>query len=128
MAPKLQAGSSISPRITTSHAPKKPRHRLIRTPNLHLMKRGFHARAVVLRTLHHRLLRIIPHLWPAENIFPLLPRVRLALVDGFRDYVFVGTGLAFQAVYGFPIGVLIRGGGDGLRGDGEHVAAGRAEE
>jgi hypothetical protein len=79
----------------------KTSHRLISTPNLHLKECCFFSIASLLRTLHLCFLCIVPSSRSAKDIFSLLPREMLALVVLLLQYVLVGTGLAFEAVYSF---------------------------
>lgn len=142
--PILTTPSILSPSITTSHtlhtvsfSPQpphspiastyliKPRHRLIRTPNLHLKERRLITIASLLRTLHLRLIRIIPRARPSKNIFPLLSHIVLALVEALLEEVLVGAGLALHAVVGFGGAVVVVG--DEGAGYGEDVAAGGAD-
>jgi hypothetical protein len=76
----------------------KTRHRLIRTPNLHLKVRCLIAVTAFSRTLHLPLLRIIPRARPAEYIFAFCSREGFALEVAFGEEVLVGAGQTFEAV------------------------------
>lgn len=106
----------------------KSRHRLIRTPNLHLEERRFLPITSLLWTLHLRLLRIIPRTRSTKNILSLLPHKCLSLEIAFLQDILVGTSLALQSVHHLLCVIVLAGGyllGGGA--DCEDVAAGGAD-
>jgi hypothetical protein len=76
----------------------KTSHRLIRTPNLHLIIRRLPALTPLLRTLHTSPLRIIPLFLPTEHVFSFFVREGFALVVACLQDVLVGAGHAFETV------------------------------
>lgn len=114
----------LPPKFTKTHL-IKPRHRLIRTPNLHLEERRLQAITLRLRTLHIGLLGIIPCALAAEDVFADRLGEGLALEVAFGDDEGVRAGMAFEAVVGFGVDV---GGGRGVGGgNSEDVGAGGAD-
>lgn len=87
---------------------QKTSHRLIGTPNLDLHKSRLITITPRFRALPRRLLCIIPLARPAEDVLPLDPLERLALVDAFGEAVLVRAGLAFEVVGGLGGGFVAR--------------------
>ncbi|ESZ94808.1 hypothetical protein SBOR_4827 [Sclerotinia borealis F-4128] len=102
--------------------PIKPRHRLIRTPNLHKAGRGHHAITLTIRTLFRIGIGIGPGILASKHILFLLAHKGFAVVDAAREYVLVGTGEAFEPVGAREItdgaGGVGRGGVGGVGGGG----------
>lgn len=102
--------------MPTSHALEEARHRLIRTPDLHLEKRRLLAIAAFVRALRLGLLRVVPGARPAKDVLALLALKDAPRKDRVGDGVFVGACAALEAVCAVE-----------RQGDGQDVCAVRAD-
>ena len=76
----------------------KRRHRFIGTADLHLVKRGLYAVAVAWRTLHFRLVGIVPRSRPTKHIFLFNLWEDLAREERFLDGVLICAGSALKRI------------------------------
>lgn len=90
--------SVLSPPASTRHALVETRHRLIRTPDLNLEKRGHAAVAASPWALHVRLVGVVPCARTAKDILSLLACVRPPRVHGLGDVVLIGARTALEPV------------------------------
>lgn len=108
--------SVFSPPMTASHTLEETRHGLISTSNLHLVERRLVTIAFISRALYTGFLGIVPSSRTTKDVFLLFTLVVASREDGLGDYVFKGTGAAFETV------------GAGIcEGDGEDVGTVRAD-
>jgi len=88
---------------------------------LHLKESCLHSLTLILRTLHLRLLRIVPRALPAKNILAHLLREDLTLIVALLHDELIGAAVTFEAVV--CLSLVGR-----RRGDSEDVGAGGAKE
>lgn len=101
--PSFQTTPSLPPLILlppppTPHTSKKARHRLIRTPNLHLPKIRHRAITLFIRAHHTNFLAMLIPFCAAEHVFGGLSREIFLLVVGPVEWEGVGTGAAGEVV------------------------------
>lgn len=105
----------LLPPPPTPHTSKKARHRLIRTPNLHLPKIRHRAITLFIRAHDADFFSMLVAFCAAEHVFGGFARKVLFLVVGTVEREGVGAGAAGEVVGG-EAGV-----GEGDAGYGEHV-------
>jgi len=97
---------------------KETRHRLIRTPNLHLTKECLHTITFLIRARRLHFLSVIVTFGASEHIFCGFVCKVFSFVVRLREREGVGAGATGEVVRGCSGGIV------GYAGYGEHVGAG----